>query len=197
MRSIKGLIVAMAGVAMLAVPITASAANSYRAARDGARYTARVQRSFNSHNFTSNRTFAPRASAERNFARSTAGWANRNFAERDRIDHDGGAHGAYQSYGYVPPAPVYAAPAPALGYAAPYNACSEAQRAINIARHDRNTGHPAAARDVLRNHSRALAACPQAGGLAAYGKYGYGSPAYPYSYGASPLIAPLLQNFIR
>lgn len=191
MRSIKSILAAIAGVAMLAVPITASAAGHHRNARDRAHYaeSAPARRSFNVRNFAPARAFAPRAAEGRRF---------RRFG-RDDDAFGGYTNYGYSNYGYTPPAPVYVPPAPEVNYAAPYygSNCTAAQRAINIARHDRNTGHPAAANDVLRNHSQALASCPQVGGMAAYGNYGYGAQAYPYGYGAPSAIAPLLQYFVR
>jgi hypothetical protein len=172
MKTNRGLIAAIAGVAMLAVPITASAANRNRGEHTGALSAAPSSALHSStlRNFASNRTFTPRAEEGRGLERSAAAWANRNFAAHEQLERAGGALTPYPNYGSLPAAPVFVPPA--VGYAAPYNACAEAQRAINIAHHDRNTGHPAAANDVLRNHSNALASCPQVSDVRAYGSYG-------------------------
>jgi hypothetical protein len=209
MKSTKGLIAAILGVAMLAAPITAAAADHHRTAGANARAAASAPRSNNIHNFASARSSAASGSlASRvfNTNRGTraASWSrHRDFDDRGSFAANSGVVPIYPSYGYTNSAPMagYVAPAPEVGFAAPgYGSpCTTAQRAINIARHDRRTGHPAAANDVLRNNSQALASCPEANGLPAYGSYGYNAPyqASPYGYGASTMLAPLLQNFIR
>jgi hypothetical protein len=210
MRSTKTLMAAMLGLAMLAAPITAAAAEHHHGARNYARAAASVPHAFNFRNFASARTFAPAHSVappvfNTNRGARSAEWRqHRDFDDDD--DNFAGNRGVvpvYPSYGYANPQPAigYVAPAPAVGYATPSygSPCVVAQRAIKIARHDRRTGHPAAANDVLRNNAQALASCPGIAGLPAYGSYGYSAPyaASPYGYGASTMLAPLLQNFIR
>jgi hypothetical protein len=204
MRSTKSLIAAIMGVAMLAMPITAAAAEHHRDAVHVARAAAFAPRSFRVRNstparsFAATRAFAPRAFANDRFARSS------NWRQYRAYNAGNGVvTPVYPSYGYSNPLPVpavgYLAPAPAVGYADPNygSPCVAAQRAIKIAHHDRRTGHPAAANDVLRNNSRALASCPQANSLTAYNAYGLPQQAYPYSYGTGSVVAPLLQNLIR
>jgi hypothetical protein len=211
MRSTKSLIAAILGVAMLATPITASAAEHHRARVNVARAAAIAPRSLSVRNtaparsFAATRWFAPRAfvnnRAERLFARRQY----RNFNAAPVYAGNGVVTPVYPSYGYSNVAPVpavgYMAPAPTVGYTQPYygSSCAAAERAVKIAQHDRKTGHPAAANDVLRNHSRELASCQGIGALPAYGSYGYNAPyaASPYGYGTTTMIAPLLQSFVR
>jgi hypothetical protein len=211
MMSSKSLAAAILGLAMLATPITAAASEHHRAARNTARTAASAPRTFNFHNSAPARivapasSFAPRVGTSNRSAQA-AGWhQHRDFDDRGNFAGNGGVVPVYPAYGYtnLAPAPAvgYLTPAPTLGYAAPTygSSCAAAQRAIKIARHDRRTGHPAAANDVLRNNAQALANCPEIGGLPAYSSYGYNAPlqASPYGYGASTMLAPLLQNFIR
>ncbi len=228
MRSTKSLFAAIVGVAMLATPITAAAAKHHHGTGNHARAAASTPRSFNHRNsarassFAPAPYFAPRAFANNRGARSAAWNQRRDFDADDNFSGNGGAFRAYPSYGYNSYGYNNVVPAPAVGYMTPNygSSCAAAQHAMNIARHDQRTGHPAAARDVLRNSSRALASCPGIGGMPANYSYGYNAPyqgynapyqgynapyqgynapyqASPYGNGASTMLAPLLQNFIH
>jgi hypothetical protein len=202
MRSTKSLIAAILGVAMLATPFTASAAEHHRARVNVARAAAFAPRSFSVRNSTPARSFAaacsfaPRAFTSNRVERSFARRQYRNYNAAPVFAGYGAVTPVYPSYGYS-----NVAPAPAVGYTQPYygSSCAAAQRAVRIAQRDRRTGHPAAANDVMRNNSRALASCQGIGTLPTYGSYGYNAPfqASPYGYGASTMIAPLLQSFVR
>jgi hypothetical protein len=208
MRSTNSLIAAILGVAMLATPVAAAAAEHHRGDRNSARAAASAPHSFNFHNsapagpLAATRAFAPRAYRGNRGERSVNWRHDRNFAYNN-LPATNAVVPIYPSYGYTNSVPMagYVAPAPMVGYAAPEygSPCVVAQRAIKIARHDRRTGHPAAANDVLRNNSQALASCPQVSGLSANGSYGYNAAyqASPYGYGSSTMLAPLLQNFVR
>jgi hypothetical protein len=211
MRSTKSFMVVILGLAMLAAPITASAAEHHHGARNRAHAAVAATRSFKFHNsvparsVTPARWFAPRVVSNNRIAQASAWHQHRDFDDDDNFARNGGVVPVYPCYGYTKPTPApvagYLALAPALGYASPNygSPCAAAQRAIKIARHDRRTGHPAAATDVLRNNSRALASCPGVAALPAYGSYGYNAPLQgsPSGYGASTMLAPLLQNFVR
>jgi hypothetical protein len=150
-------------------------------------------------------------------------WKGRGWGDADDDDDD------YQGYGYGNPgyvaAPVYAAPA--YQVAAPYygggyagvNGCRKAQSIVTNYYKDRNTGHPAAAADMLRKNQWAFrSGCAGGapynggllGGLGALGGYG-GAPAYPnyggynggynsgyygQPYGGTSMLAPLIHQFI-
>jgi hypothetical protein len=165
MKSKLNLMAAMVGLAMLATPIAASARdyrNGYvRAPRSYAApaVTTHVGR------YASGAALAPAAAA----MHSVPAW------------HGGGWHDGYRGYGYrgYAAAPMYAAPvtsapvyaptyaAPAYagptyggygptyggGYGAAYgNPCRSAQSVMYNYYKDRNTGHPAAAYDLLRQN---------------------------------------------
>jgi len=224
MKFKRSLMTVLVGLAMLATPIAA-------AAKDHNRYdnshAARVSRSFNAparnvapvvvnrHAFRQGSAAtwmpAPAVVARHEWRGNHRGW---NRGDGDADD--------YQNYGnprYYP-APVYTAPVYAApvyqGYGAGYGGgqnCGKAQRIVNTYYRDRNTGHPAAANDVLRQNrwafrSGCVAGAPMAGGLfgglggvPAYNNYGgynggynggYGQP-----YGGTSMLAPLIQQFVR
>ncbi len=193
MNSKRSLMTALVGLAMLATPI-AAAAHDYNH-YDHAAHAARV------------------AAATHPFANHVFG--NGAFARHERHEERAIADAnAYRNYGrgygygapaYVAPAytaPVYAAPAYAApGYAAaPYygggygggNGCRRAQSVMTNYYKDRNTGHPAAAYDLLRQNQWALnsgcaTGAPVMGGVPSMGGLlgglgGYGRPAYNTGY---------------
>ena len=145
-------------------------------------------------------------------ARPAATWAHRDFHpdfhrdfHRDWNHHEWERHEAFRPapqvyyprayYAPRPAVPVYPAPAyaaPGYGYAAPFGGagCNEA-RLQNVYRHDRRTGHSAAANDVARR----MRNC----GGAVYGQNGYygnnnyyGNNGY---YGQSPVFGQLGNMF--
>ena len=161
MNSKRSLMTALVGLAMLATPIAAAAHdyNHYDHATHAARVAAAVNAShpFAGHAFGGNGAFA------------------RHERHEERAIADANAYRNYgygRGYGYAAPAyvaPVYAAPAYATpGYAAaPYygggygggyggNGCRHAQSVMTNYYKDRNTGHPAAAYDLLRQNQGAL-----------------------------------------
>jgi Ni/Co efflux regulator RcnB len=164
MNSKRGLMTVLVGLAMLATPM-AAAARDYK--HHDAAHAARAARNYDravrneavaNHDFRANRAFAD-ARAYRNY-----GYANRGY------------------YG----TPAYAAPAYAGGYggyAGGGNGCANAQRIENTYYRDRNTGHPAAAYDLLAQNrwafrSNCAGAAPVGGGLlSGLGAFG-GSPGY-------------------
>ena len=198
MNSKRSLMTALVGLAMLATPIAAAAHdyNHYDHATHAARVAAATH-PFANHVF-GNGAFARH---ERHEERAIADAnAYRNYG-------NGGGYG-YAAPAYVAPvytAPVYAAPAYAApGYAAaPYygsgygggygggNGCRKAQSVMNNYYKDRNTGHPAAAYDLLRQNQWALnsgcatgapvmGSSPLGGLFGGFG--GYGRPAYNGGY---------------
>ncbi len=219
MNSKRSLMTALVGLAMLATPI-AAAAHDYNH-YDHATHAARV------------------AAATHPFANHVFG--NGAFARHERHEERAIADAnAYRNYGrgygygapaYVAPAyttPVYAAPAYAApGYAAaPYygggygggNGCRRAQSVMTNYYKDRNTGHPAAAYDLLRQNQWALnSGCATGapvmggvpsmggllGGLGSYGRpaynggynTGYAQQGYGQPYGGGSMLAPLLGQF--
>jgi hypothetical protein len=222
MNSKRSLMTALVGLAMLATPI-AAAAHDYNH-YDHATHAARV------------------AAATHPFANHVYG--NGAFARHERHEERAIADAnAYRNYGrgygapaYVAPAytapvyaaPVYAAPAYATpGYAAaPYygggygggNGCRRAQSVMTNYYKDRNTGHPAAAYDLLRQNQWALnSGCATGapglgsassmggllGGLGGYGRpaynggynTGYAQQGYGQPYGGGSMLAPLLGQF--
>lgn len=221
MNSKRSLMTALVGLAMLATPITA-AAHDYNYNHNNS-HAARVASSVSStpRSFATTRNF--------NHAFSNNAVARHDFREeRNLADLN-----AYRNYGrgYARPgyygAPAYVA-APA--YAAPYygggygggNGCGAAQRVVNNYYRDRNTGHPAAAYDLLAQnrwafHSGCTSGAPVGGGMlgglgglgtSAYPNYrggyngggynggGYNGGGYNQPYGGSSMLAPLLQ-YIR
>jgi len=207
MKSKRSLMTVLVGFAMLVTPITAAA---YDNAHNNSR-AAHVSRSFNApaHSFASSRNVAQavRNSGAVTTWRPAAGWA----ARRDWADAQ-----AYRNYGrnygnpgYYP-APAYSVAAPAYsvpGYAGG-GACRQAQSVVNNYYRDRNTGHPAAAADLLaRNQWAFRSGCggiaPTTGGLfsgfggvPAYNNYGGYNGGYGQPYGGTSMLAPLLQ-YIR
>jgi hypothetical protein len=186
MNSKRSLMTALVGLAMLATPIAAAA---------------------HDYNHYDHATHAARVAAETHpFANHAFG--NGAFARHERHEERAIADAnAYRNYGYgrgygTPAyvAPVYAAPAYA---AAPYygggyggggyggNGCRHAQSVMTNYYKDRNTGHPAAAYDLLRQNQGVLnSGCASGapvmgssplGGLFS-GLGGYGRPAYNTGY---------------
>jgi|GEM_PF-908221 len=223
MNSKRSLMTALVGLAMLATPI-AAAAHDYNH-YDHAAHAARV------------------AAATHPFANHVFG--NGAFARHERHEERAIADAnAYRNYGrgygtpaYVAPAytaPVYAAPAYAApAYAStPYygggyggggyggNGCRRAQSVMTNYYKDRNTGHPAAAYDLLRQNQGVLnSGCATGapimgsaplggllgglGGLGGYGRpaynggynTGYAQQGYGQPYGGGSMLAPLLGQF--
>src|SRR5271163_1854459 len=220
MNSTRSLMTALVGLAMLATPI-AAAAHDYNH-YDHPAHAARV------------------AAATHPFANHVFG--NGAFARHERHEERAIADAnAYRNYGrgygtpaYVAPAytaPVYAAPAYAApAYAStPYygggyggggyggNGCRRAQSVMTNYYKDRNTGHPAAAYDLLRQNQGVLnSGCATGapimgsaplggllGGLGGYGRpaynggynTGYAQQGYGQPYGGGSMLAPLLGQF--
>src|SRR5277367_203795 len=191
MNSKRSLMTALVGLAMLATPIAAAAHdyNHYDHATHAARVAAAVNAThpFAGHAFGGNGAFA------------------RHERHEERAIADANAYRNYgRGYGYGAPAyvaPVYAAPAYA---AVPYygggyggggygggNGCRHAQSVMNNYYKDRNTGHPAAAYDLLRQNQGALnsgcaTGAPVVGNSSLGGLFGglggYGRPAYNGGY---------------
>jgi hypothetical protein len=223
MKSKLNLMTALAGLAMLATPLTA-AAKDYDYHQTS--HAAHVASHFVAPGAVTGHAF-------RNSAKNTwlapanpGAWHQRGWADANAYRHYG-----YGRPGYYAAAPVYAAPAyvvPAYGggYAGGGgNGCGAAQRVMNTYYRDRNTGHPAAAYDVLRqNQWAARSGCATGapvggggllGGLGAFrgngGGFG-GAPAYAnyggyngggynggygQPYGGGSMLTPLLQQFVR
>jgi Ni/Co efflux regulator RcnB len=219
MNSKRSLMTALVGLAMLATPI-AAAAHDYNH-YDHATHAARVAAAVNATHPYANHVYGNGAFA-------------RHERHEERAIADANAYRNYgRGYGYAAPAyaaPVYAAPAYATpGYAAaPYygggygggNGCRRAQSVMTNYYKDRNTGHPAAAYDLLRQNQWALnsgcasgapvmGSSPLGGlfsGLGGYGRpayntgyaqqgYGYAQQGYGQPYGGGSMLAPLLGQF--
>jgi Ni/Co efflux regulator RcnB len=163
MNSKRGLMSALVGLAILATPMAAAAKDYNHYDSHAAHVSRNVARAVRNdavanHDFRANRAFAD-AHAYRNY-----GYANRGY------------------YG----APAYAAPAYAGGYGgyAGGNGCGNAARVINTYDRDRNTGHPAAAYDLLAQNRWAFRSgcgggAPVGGGMLgglvpSYNNYGGG-----------------------
>lgn len=225
MKSKRHLMTVLVGLAMLATPMTAAAKDHDRNGVNNSHPS--QSRSFNAPG----RNVAPAVATGHEFRnqRGNGSWttaptvaANRDWRV-NRNEYNGWNRGAYnyQNYGnrdYYGPA--YSGVAPyygtqSYGYAGGGSgACNAARRIRNEYVRDRNTGHPAAASDVLSRLRRAERSCggvPFAGsGSGLLGGYG-GAPAYqnyggynnsnyggynqqPYGYGGgSSMLAPLLQ----
>jgi hypothetical protein len=234
MFSKRSLMTAMVGLAMLATPITAAAYdhnynhNNAHAARvasavNSAPRSFATTRNFN-HSFTNGNAFHGNAFHGNAVARH-------DFREERRLAD----LNAYRNYGrgYSSPgyygAPAYvAAPAygvPAYAAAPSYyggggggGGCNSARRVMNSYYRDRNTGHPAAAYDLLAQNRWAFnsgcgaggasAGGGMLGGLGGVGNYanpnyrggynggGYNGGGYNQPYGGSSMLSPLLQ-YIR
>ncbi len=201
MKSKRSLITVLVGLAMLATPITAAAYdhNDSRAAH--------VSRSSNApvRGFVAPRNVVGPAVAARHEFHNNALPAVRDRGavrgwRADRAWRDANAYRNYGNPGYYR-APAYPAAAPyygAPGYGGAQS-CRQAQSIQYNYYRDRNTGHPAAAADLLarnqwafRNGCGGAAAgvAPYAGGLFSNG--GYGQP-----YGGGSMFAPLIQQFVR
>jgi len=245
MKSKQILMSALIGFAMLATPIVASAKDHKG---DGRNYSHQSEsRSFNAgnkhefkagnkhefHNQGGNGRWAaaPYVAARHDWNEDRhenrwnedrhdnglhRGWRNRVGDADDYRDY--GSRGYYAGPAYAP----YYGRQGYAGYAG--GACGWAQHVQNVYTRDRNTGHPAAAADLLPQLRRAQQACggvPYGGGLfSGFGGYG-GDPAYsnyggyngynnsnygaynggygqPYGYGGgSSMLAPLLQQFVH
>jgi hypothetical protein len=217
MKSTRSLMTALVGLAMLATPISASAYDyNYN---HGNSHAARVARSVSAsaHPFATGRALGHDGIAARDWRADNRGWG------------DAAAYRAYGRPGYVA-GPRYVA-APAYGVAAPYyggggggGGCGRAQQIMNTYYRDRNTGHPAAAYDVLAQNRWAFrngcagggapVSSGMLGGLGGFGGFGGGAPvsnyrpAYngggyngggygqPYGGSGTSMLAPLLQ-YIR
>ena len=195
MKSKRSLMTVLVGLAMLATPITAAAYdhNNSRAAH--------VSRSSNAsvRGFVAPRNVVGPAVVARHEFHNNALRAVRGRGA-DRAWRDANAYRNYGNPGYYR-APAYPAAAPyygAPGYAGAQS-CRQAQSITYNYYRDRNTGHPAAAADLLarnqwafRNGCGGAAAgvAPYAGGLFSNG--GYGQP-----YGGGSMLAPLIQQFVR
>jgi hypothetical protein len=197
MKSKRGLMTVLVGVAMLAMPLTAAAKDHGRFHNSQAR------------GFAARHNVGPAAVNRHEFRHQAylAGAGGRNWNGNHRGWNDGDAddNQNYGNSGYYPSqtyaAPVYAAPV----YAAPYgsyarggNGCNNAQRVMRTYARDRATGHPAAAYDLLRQnqwalHSGCAGGAPvnsgMLGGLGGLGGYG-GPPAYN-NYGNGGLLGGL------
>jgi len=154
----------LVGLAMLATPLAAAAKDYHHYDSHAARVEARAVNA-SAHSFA----------ATRNYDRA--------------VRNDAAAYRAYGYRGYAAPgyvgAPYYGGGYGGGGYVGG-NGCGSAQRVMNTYNRDRNTGHPAAAYDLLaRNrwafNSGCAGAAPVGGGL-----FGGGVPAYS-NYGGNGL----------
>src|ERR1017187_9471858 len=194
MKSNRSLMAVLVGLAMLAAPIAAAAHGNDNYAHNNSR-AAHVSRSSNGPA----RNVAPAVVTRHEF-HNNAVPANRGW----RADRDWRDANAYRNYGQnygnpgYYPAPVYTAPGYGAGYGGGQN-CASAQRIMNTYYRDRNTGHRAAANDLLRQNQWAFrSGCaggsPYAGGLlGGLGGYG-GAPAYNNNYGGYNGGAPAYNN---
>lgn len=204
MKSKRSLMTVLVGLAMLATPITAAAYDNDNHAHNNS-HAAHVSRSSDAPA----RNVRP-ADVTRHEFRNNAVAANRDWrAERARADANAyrnygrnyGNPGYYRAPAYPVVTPYYGAP----GYAGA-GACRQAQSVVNNYYRDRNTGHPAAAADLLaRNQWAFRGGCgggsPYAGGgfggVPAYNNYGGYNGGYGQPYGSSSTLAPLIQQFVR
>ncbi|HKN12006.1 MAG TPA: hypothetical protein VJX68_02330 [Candidatus Binatus sp.] len=176
MKFSRNLMTGLIGLAMLAAPITAAAQD-----RDSGKYDSH-QAQVQSHDNAPARTAAP-AIATRKESRDQRDARSFNTGpvvtehrdvrvdrdhDADRWKHDGDRD--YRNYGdrdrdydgpYAVEAPIYVMP---RGYAG--GACGWARHLRTVYEQDRNTGHPAAAADLLPQLRKAERAC---GGV----PYGY------------------------
>jgi Ni/Co efflux regulator RcnB len=208
MKSKLSLMTALVGLAMLATPLTAAAKDHGREARNYS-HAAPVARTFapavvNRHEVRNGGNGmwmpAPRAIARHEWHEDRHEWKH-GWGDADDYRNYGGGYGGYN------PAPVYAAPVYAApvysGYGGYGRNCLNAQRVMNTYWRDRNTGHPAAAYDLLRQnqwafHSGCASGAPVGnrllGGFTGYGTPAYGNyGGYGQPYGGSSLLGPLLQ----
>lgn len=221
MKSKRSLMTVLVGLAMLATPITAAAFDNNNYAHDNARNNSRpahVSRSSNApaRSFAATRNATSAAVTRREFRNNAAGLAaDRGWREdRNAWNRPLGTAGEYRDYGnpgyyrapaYVAATPYYGAP----GYAGG-SACRQAQSIMYNYYRDRNTGHPAAAADLLAQNQWAFRSggcggvAPATGGLfsglgrvPAYNNYGGYNSGYGQPYGSSSTLAPLIQQFIR
>jgi len=212
MKSKRSLMTVLVGLAMLAAPITAAAYDNNHAHNNS--HAAHVSRSFNApaRSFAAPRNnLAPavvtRHEFHNNEVPANRGWRAGRDWRADRAWRDAGEYRNYGNPGYYP-APVYTAPGYGAGYGGGQN-CARAQRIVNTYYRDRNTGHPAAAYDLLRQNQWAFrSGCgggsPYAGGLfgglgrvpASNNNGGYNG-GYGQPYGSGSTLAPLIQQFVR
>ena len=218
MKSKRNLMTVLVGLAMLATPIAAAAHSNDNYAHNNSR-AAHVSRSSNAparnvapavtrHEFHNNAVAANRD------GRANRAWADTN-AYRNYGRHYGRKYGNPGYYG----APAYGVAAPYYGggYAGGGSGCGNAQRVMNNYYRDRNSGHPAAAYDLLRQNQWAFrSGCaggsPATGGLlgglggyggvpaynnGGYNNGGYNNGGYGQPYGSGSTLAPLLQQFVR
>jgi hypothetical protein len=208
MKSKRSVMTVLVGLAMLATPIAAAAHSNDNYAHNNSR-AAHVSRSSNAPARNVAPAVVTRHEFHNNAVPANRGWrANRDWRDANAYRNYGQNYG---NPGYYP-APVYTAPGYGAGYGGGQN-CASAQRIMNTYYRDRNTGHRAAANDLLRQNQWAFrSGCgggsPYAGGLlGGLGGYG-GAPAYNNNYGgynggygqpygSSSMLAPLLQQFVR
>jgi hypothetical protein len=212
MKSKLSLMSAMVGLAMLAIPMTASAKGKNHYAYNNSRpYVAAAPMVVNKHEFRNGATWTPAPSAYQAHEWHGRGWGDhdgdgwhRGWGNADEYVHYG-RPGYYATPTYAAPvytAPVYAAPVYGYGYG---RNCGVAQRVVNQYYRDRNNGHPAAAYDLLRQNQWAFhngcGAAPTGGlfngfggyrGAPAYGNYGYGQPN-----GGGSILTPFIQQYVR
>jgi hypothetical protein len=202
MKSKRSLMTVLVGIAMLATPITA-AAHDHNYAHNNS-HAAHVARSYNApaRSFAAPRDVVGPA-VVRHELHNNAVPAVRDW-RADRAWRDAHEYRNYGNPGYYP-APGYAVAGP--GYGAPgyagASSCRQAQSIMYNYYHDRNTGHPAAAAELLARNQWAFrsgcgGAAPAVGGLlgglgrAPVYNGGYGQP-----YGAPSGLGPLIQQFVR
>lgn len=215
MKSKLSLMTALVGLAMLATPLTAAAKDHGRYAQNYSRGRAFAPAVVNRHAFHNGNNGmwmpAPPAVARHEWHEDHDEWKHGWGDADDYRDYGRGYRGYYPAPVYT--APVYAAPVYS-GYGGYGRSCWNAQRVMNAYWRDRNTGHPAAAYDLLRQnqwafHSGCATGAPVGNGLFGgyggnYGGYGYnggygqpyGGNGYGQPYGGSSLLGPLLQ-YIR
>jgi len=223
MKSKRSLMTVLVGLAMLATPISAAAYDNHNYAHNDS-HAARVSRSSNAtaRSFAAARNVRSADVTGREFRNNAAavapngGWrADRAWADANAYRNYGrnygwnygrnyGNPGYYQAPAYAAAPPYYGAP----GYAGA-GACRQAHSIVSNYYRDRNTGHPAAANDLLRQNQWAFRSgcggvAPAAGGLfgglggvPAYNNYGGYNGGYGQPYGSTSTLAPLIQQFVR
>src|SRR5208282_3188797 len=138
-RKIIPVVLAGAAAIVMAVPMTAMAGD------------------WNHHGYVSHQNLGRHENVVRHDA-LVHGWDNYRMAQRDYVPNNYAPRAIVPAapgygYGYGAGAPAYAAPyaGGAYGYGGGANGagpCGNIARLENVYRHDRNTGHPSAAKDV-------------------------------------------------
>jgi hypothetical protein len=181
MNSKRGLMAVLVGLAMLATPLAAAAKDYHH--YDS--HAAHVARSVNAsaHSFVATRNYDRALRHD-----AAAGWTADHRGWRDAAAYRAYGRG-YAAPGYVG-APYAATPYYGGGGYAGGNGCGAAQRVMNTYYRDRNTGHPAAAYDLLAQNRWAFNSGCAGGAPVGGGLFGGGVPAYN-SYRGNGLLGGL------